>query len=56
VRFVLDRILAEAGRVNFHPLTNTATTGIDQAGLRTFLAAVDVTPVIVDFAEMVVVE
>ena len=26
VRFVLDRALAEAPLVNFHPLTNTATT------------------------------
>jgi Ala-tRNA(Pro) deacylase len=55
VRFVLDRVLAEADRVNFHPLTNTATTGIDQAGLRAFLNAVDVTPLIVDFTEMAVV-
>jgi Ala-tRNA(Pro) deacylase len=56
VRFVLDRVLAEAPRVNFHPLTNTATTGIDQAGFRRFLAAVKVTPMVVDFAAMAVVE
>ena len=56
VRFVLDRALAEAERVNFHPLTNTATTGIDQAGFRRFLAAVGVEPLIVDFAAMAVVE
>jgi Ala-tRNA(Pro) deacylase len=55
VRFVLDRVLAEAGRVNFHPLTNTATTGVDQAGFRKFLAAVGVEPMIVDFAAMTVV-
>ena len=55
VRFVLDRVLAEAERVNFHPLTNTATTGIGQTGFRTFLAALGVTPLIVDFAEMAVV-
>jgi Ala-tRNA(Pro) deacylase len=55
VRFVLDRVLAEAERVNFHPLTNTATTGVDQAGFRTFLAAVGVSPMIVDFAAMTVV-
>jgi Ala-tRNA(Pro) deacylase len=52
VRFVLDRDLAEAERVNFHPLTNTATTGVSQAGFRTFLAAVGVTPLIVDFEAM----
>jgi Ala-tRNA(Pro) deacylase len=52
VSFVLDRVLAEAARVNFHPLTNTATTGVDQAGFRTFLAAVGVEPLIVDFEAM----
>ena len=56
VTFVLDRTLVEADRVNFHPLVNTATTGIDQAGLRKFFAAVGVTPLIVDFAAMAVVE
>jgi Ala-tRNA(Pro) deacylase len=56
VRFVLDRVLAEAGRVNFHPLTNTATTGIDRAGFQAFLKAVGVTPMVVDFGAMVVVE
>jgi len=55
VRFVLDRVLADAARANFHPLTNTATTGIDQAGFLRFLAAVGVTPMIVDFAAMTVV-
>ena len=55
VRFVLDRALAEAERVNFHPLTNTATTGVGQAGFRRFLAAVGVAPLIVDFAAMAVV-
>jgi Ala-tRNA(Pro) deacylase len=55
VRFVLDRVLAEAARVNFHPLTNTATTGIEQSGLRTFFSAVGVAPMIVDFSEMAVV-
>ncbi len=55
VRFILDRVLAEAQRVNFHPLTNTATTGVDQAGFRAFLDAVGVTPMVVDFAAMAVV-
>jgi Ala-tRNA(Pro) deacylase len=55
VRFVLDRVLAEAPRVNFHPLTNTATTGVDQAGFRRFLAALGLTPIIVDFAAMAIV-
>jgi Ala-tRNA(Pro) deacylase len=55
VRFVLDRALADAPLVNFHPLTNTATTGIGQAGFRRFLAAVGVEPLVVDFAAMRVV-
>lgn len=55
VRFVLDRRLAEASHVNFHPLTNTATTRVDQTGFRAFLTAVGVTPLIVDFAAMAVV-
>ncbi|HEY8002887.1 MAG TPA: YbaK/EbsC family protein [Phenylobacterium sp.] len=56
VRFVFDRILAEAALVNFHPLTNTATTGVSQDGFRKFLATVGVTPLIVDFAAMAVCE
>jgi Ala-tRNA(Pro) deacylase len=55
VRFVLDRTLAEAARVNFHPLTNTATTGVSADGFRRFLAAVGVAPLVVDFAAMKVV-
>jgi Ala-tRNA(Pro) deacylase len=39
VRFVLDRALAEADPVNFHPLANTATTAVSQAGFRAFLQA-----------------
>ncbi|WP_394764480.1 prolyl-tRNA synthetase associated domain-containing protein [Phenylobacterium sp.] len=56
VRFVLDKLLADAPLVNFHPLVNTATTGIGQAGLRAFLVAVGVTPLIVDFAAMAVID
>lgn len=56
VTFVLDRVLAEAELVNFHPLTNTATTAVDRAGFRAFLAALGVRPVVVDFEAMTVVE
>jgi Ala-tRNA(Pro) deacylase len=56
VRFVLDHALAQADPVNFHPLTNTATTGVSAQGFRKFLAAVGVTPLIVDFAAMQVVK
>ncbi len=50
VRFVLDRALAEADPVNFHPLSNDATTTVSQADFRRFLAALGVEPLIVDFA------
>ena len=56
VRFVLDKLLADAPLVNFHPLVNTATTGIGQAGLRAFLVAVGVTPLFVDFAALAVID
>jgi len=56
VRFVLDRTLAEAELVNFHPLTNTATTTVGREGFRRFLAAVGVEPMVVDFEAMAVVE
>jgi len=52
VRFVLDAALAEADPVNFHPLTNAATTALSQAGFRQFLAAVGVKPQIIDFASL----
>lgn len=52
VRFVLDHTLADASHVNFHPLTNTATTTLSGEGFRRFLAAVGVAPLVVDFAAM----
>ncbi|HEX3699602.1 MAG TPA: YbaK/EbsC family protein [Phenylobacterium sp.] len=56
VRFVLDRTLDEAERLNFHPLTNTATTTLSRAGFAKFLASVGVRPLVVDFQAMRVVE
>ena len=50
VRFVLDAGLAVADPVNFHPLVNTATTAISQAGFRRFLDALGVNPIVIDFA------
>jgi Ala-tRNA(Pro) deacylase len=52
VRLVLDAALLQAEPVNFHPLTNTATTAISQAGLRCFLAALDIPPAVVDFERL----
>ena len=49
VTFVLDRRLWEADVVNFHPLTNTATTALDQAALRRFLVLIERQPVVADF-------
>ncbi|CAN5896989.1 prolyl-tRNA synthetase associated domain-containing protein [soil metagenome] len=56
VTFVLDQALARAERVNFHPLTNTATTTMSQAGLRKFFAALGISPLVVDFEAMSVVD
>lgn len=52
VRFVIDRRLWEAERVNFHPLVNTATTTLTQAALRAVMAALGRQPAVVDFAEL----
>ncbi|PZO02913.1 MAG: DNA-binding protein [Alphaproteobacteria bacterium] len=38
VTFVLDQALWDANIVNFHPLTNTATTALEQAAFRKALA------------------
>jgi len=48
VTFVLDQALWDADIVNFHPLTNTATTGLPQSQFRRFLTALDRSPVVVD--------
>ena len=50
VRLVLDRALFNHARINFHPLSNNATTSVSPAGLTTFLSALEVEPMIVDFS------
>ncbi len=52
VTFVLDQRLWEAEIVNFHPLTNTATTALDQAAFRRILALLEREPLVVDFAAL----
>ena len=52
VTFVLDQRLWEADIVNFHPLTNTATTALDQADFRRVLARLGREPLVVDFAAL----
>ncbi|CAL1690032.1 hypothetical protein MMB232_00152 [Brevundimonas subvibrioides] len=49
VTFVLDRRLWEADIVNFHPLTNTATTALSQAAFRQFLTAIGREPLVIAF-------
>ena len=51
ITFVLDRRLWEADIVNFHPLTNTATTGLTQAMFRRVLTRLDRAPIIIDFED-----
>ncbi|ONG51627.1 hypothetical protein BKE38_15860 [Pseudoroseomonas deserti] len=48
VRIVIDRALMESGRVHFHPLVNTATTGLAPAGLWRFLEALGHAPELLD--------
>ena len=55
VKLVLDAALLEPEPINFHPLTNTATTAISQAGLRAFLKALDITAKVVDFERLALV-
>jgi Ala-tRNA(Pro) deacylase len=51
VTFVLDRALWDADVVNFHPLTNTATTALAQADFRRFLTLIGREPMVVDFGQ-----
>lgn len=52
VTFVLDRRLWEAEIVNFHPLTNAATTALDQTTFRRFLDRLERTPLVIDFSTL----
>ncbi len=50
VRLVLDQALLDHEQVNFHPLTNDATTTVSRDGLLSFLKALDRTFQVVDFS------
>jgi len=50
--FLLDKVLADTEIVNFHPLTNTATTALSQADFRAFLKSLNRELRIVDFAKV----
>ena len=52
VTFVIDKALWDADIVNFHPLTNTATTALDQAAFRRVLQLLEREPIVVDFAAL----
>jgi Ala-tRNA(Pro) deacylase len=49
VTLVLDQALLAADPINFHPLTNDATTAISAAGLTAFLAETGHNPILVSF-------
>ena len=49
VTFVIDKRLWDADVVNFHPLTNTATTAMTQAAFRRFMSEIGREPLVVDF-------
>lgn len=52
VTFVLDQRLREADIVNFHPLTNTATTALTQDAFRRILRLLRREPIVVDFTAL----
>lgn len=52
VTFVADIALLAADPVNFHPLSNDATTALSQAGFRAFLTALGREPLAVDFTAL----
>jgi Ala-tRNA(Pro) deacylase len=54
VRFVLDKALADSDPVNFHPMTNTATTALSREGFQRFLQAIGVEAAVIDFAGLTV--
>ncbi|MBU1347216.1 MAG: prolyl-tRNA synthetase associated domain-containing protein [Alphaproteobacteria bacterium] len=49
VTFVIDTRLWEADIVNFHPLTNTATTALSQTAFRRFLSEIGREPLVIEF-------
>ena len=52
VTFVADAALMAADPVNFHPLSNDATTAVSRAGFAAFLAALGRAAVVVDFPRL----
>lgn len=55
VKLVLDAALFEADTVNFHPLSNDATTAVSREGLLRFMDSLDRRPTFVNFGRLEVV-
>jgi Ala-tRNA(Pro) deacylase len=53
VKLVLDLALLESDPINFHPLSNEATTAVSRDGLTAFLRAIGVAATVVDFKDLV---
>ena len=51
VRLILDAALLKESRVNFHPLKNTATTGISAPDMLRFIRAMGRSPMVMDFSD-----
>ena len=51
VTLILDAALLKHSRVNFHPLENTATTGISSEDMLRFIKAMGRAPILVDFSD-----
>ena len=52
VRFVIDKALYESDPINFHPLSNDATTAVSREGFAAFLTALGRNPQVIDFAAL----
>lgn len=52
VRFIADKALLAFDTINFHPLVNTATTGISTADFRRFVDATDHKLTEIDFTDL----
>ncbi len=51
VTLILDAALLRAKQINFHPLKNTATTGISKEHMLRFITALNRVPIAVDFSD-----
>ena len=52
VRFVIDKALYESEPINFHPLSNDATTAVSREGFAAFLKALGREYQVIDFAAL----